>query len=69
LRECDPPITVAVGPEGGIEAAERDLLLGAGFLPVKVAPLTLRFETAAIAGLSLARAAVSHDPSEASRGA
>ena len=67
LRECDPPITVAVGPEGGIEPAERDLLLGAGFLPVKVAPLTLRFETAAIAGLSLARAAVSHDPREASR--
>jgi 16S rRNA (uracil1498-N3)-methyltransferase len=67
LRECDPPITVAVGPEGGIEPAERDLLLGAGFLPVKVAPLTLRFETAAIAGLSIARAAVSHDSTEASR--
>jgi 16S rRNA (uracil1498-N3)-methyltransferase len=67
LRECDPPITVVVGPEGGIEQAERDLLLGAGFLPVKVAPLTLRFETAAIAGLALAQAAVSRARMEAPR--
>ncbi|HEU4585307.1 MAG TPA: RsmE family RNA methyltransferase [Gemmatimonadaceae bacterium] len=66
LRQCDPPVTVAVGPEGGIEPAERDFLIEAGFLPVKVAPLTLRFETAAIAGLSLARAAVSRAPREAS---
>jgi len=58
LREAGPPVTVAVGPEGGIEPAERELLLEAGFVPVRVAPLTLRFETAAIAGLALARAAV-----------
>lgn len=66
LRKCDPPITVAVGPEGGIEAAEREQLLQAGFLPVKVAPLTLRFETAAIAGLALARALAGYGSSEAS---
>ncbi len=67
LREADQPITVAVGPEGGIEPAERGLLLEAGFLPVKIAPLTLRFETAAIAGLALARAASSRGATEASR--
>lgn len=64
LRETDPPITVAVGPEGGVEPAERELLLEAGFLPVNVAPLTLRFETAAIAGLTLARAAVCGESAE-----
>lgn len=65
LRDGEPPITVAVGPEGGIEAAEHGLLLEAGFLPVKVAPLTLRFETAAIAGLALARAVAAAESSEA----
>jgi 16S rRNA (uracil1498-N3)-methyltransferase len=59
LREAEPPVTIAVGPEGGVEPAERELLLEAGFLPVRVAPLTLRFETAAIAGLTIARAALS----------
>jgi 16S rRNA (uracil1498-N3)-methyltransferase len=67
LSEAEPPITVAVGPEGGVEPAERELLLEAGFLPVKVAPLTLRFETAAIAGLTLARAAVNRAAAEVPR--
>lgn len=67
LRETDPPITVAVGPEGGVEPAERAALLEAGFRPVKVAPLTLRFETAAIAGLTLARALV-RDSLDTARG-
>lgn len=52
------PMTIAVGPEGGVEPEERTLLTGAGFLPVCIAPLTLRFETAAIAGLAIARAAL-----------
>jgi len=52
------PITIAVGPEGGVEREERTLLTGAGFVPVRIAPLTLRFETAAIAGLAIARAAL-----------
>lgn len=53
------PITIAVGPEGGLEDDERSELLLAGFVPVKLAPLTLRFETAAMAGLAVARAALS----------
>jgi 16S rRNA (uracil1498-N3)-methyltransferase len=69
LRETDPPITVAVGPEGGVERDEREQLLDAGFQPVKVAPLTLRFETAAIAGLALARTLVRDAETTARSGA
>jgi len=53
------PITIAIGPEGGLEANERSELLGAGFIPVTLAPLTLRFDTAAIASLGIVRAALS----------
>ncbi len=52
------PITIALGPEGGLEPAERAAMLTAGFTPVSLGPLTLRFETAAIAALGVARAAL-----------
>jgi len=51
-------LTLAVGPEGGVEDAERETFVAGGFRLVRVAPLTLRFETAAIAGLAVARAAM-----------
>jgi 16S rRNA (uracil1498-N3)-methyltransferase len=54
----EPPVTVVVGPEGGIEPDERAAFIEAGFTPISVAPTTLRFETAAIAGLALARASL-----------
>ena len=38
---------------------ERSELIGAGFVPVTLAPLTLRFDTAAIASLGIVRAALS----------
>ena len=50
------PITIALGPEGGIEPAERDVFLGAAFLPVKLGPTTLRFETAGVAAVAIAAA-------------
>jgi 16S rRNA (uracil1498-N3)-methyltransferase len=50
------PITIALGPEGGIEPAERDAFLGAAFLPVKLGPSTLRFETAGVAAVAIAAA-------------
>jgi 16S rRNA (uracil1498-N3)-methyltransferase len=50
------PISIAVGPEGGLDDAERNTLIAAGFIPVTIAATTLRFETAAIGGLALARA-------------
>lgn len=49
------PVTIAVGPEGGVEPAERDALVSAGFIPASLGPLTLRFETATIAALAIAR--------------
>jgi len=48
------PVTIALGPEGGMEPAERDVLIGAAFLPVRLAPNTLRFETAGVAAVAIA---------------
>ena len=45
------------GPEGGIEAGEVALLESAGGQPVAIAPATLRFETAGVAGVAILRAA------------
>jgi 16S rRNA (uracil1498-N3)-methyltransferase len=51
-----PPITIALGPEGGMEPAERDVFLGAAFLPVTLGASTLRFETAGVAAVAIAGA-------------
>jgi 16S rRNA (uracil1498-N3)-methyltransferase len=49
-------ITLAVGPEGGFEPDELDLMRGAGFAPASLGASVLRFETAAVAGVAAARA-------------
>lgn len=59
---ADAPVTLAVGPEGGFERDERDALVGAGFRPVALAGHVLRFETAAIAGIAVARALLATHP-------
>ena len=51
-------ITVGIGPEGGIEADERAALVEAGWTPVSLGSTTLRFETAGLAALAIARAAL-----------
>ena len=51
------PITIALGPEGGMEQSERDAFIGAAFLPVKLGDSTLRFETAGVAAVAIAAAA------------
>lgn len=56
--EMIAPLCIAVGPEGGIDAAERDTLVSAGWLPVAIGRSTLRFETAGVAALAIARAAL-----------
>jgi 16S rRNA (uracil1498-N3)-methyltransferase len=53
------PVVVALGPEGGIEPAERESLIAADFLPVRLAGSTLRFETAGIAAIAIAVAELS----------
>ena len=52
------PITIALGPEGGMEPAERDAFIGAAFLPVKLGGTTLRFETAGVAAVAIAAASL-----------
>jgi 16S rRNA (uracil1498-N3)-methyltransferase len=52
------PITIALGPEGGMEQAERDTFIGAAFLPVKLGDSTLRFETAGVAAVAIAVASL-----------
>lgn len=43
------PITVAIGPEGGFAAEERDYLTARAFVPTVLGSHILRFETAAVA--------------------
>ncbi len=49
------PVVMAVGPEGGMEPDELAVLHEAGFRPVRLSSTVLRFETAAIAALAIAR--------------
>jgi len=41
------PVAFAVGPEGGLEAAEVEIARAAGFVPVTIGPFVLRTETVA----------------------
>jgi len=50
------PVSIALGPEGGIEPAELEQFLAADFKPLKLAPNTLRFETAGVAGIAVVTA-------------
>lgn len=43
------PVTVVVGPEGGLSEAERSVLAASGYRSMALARHTLRFETAALA--------------------
>ena len=51
-------IVLAIGPEGGIESDELKALAAAGFRPVRLGPTILRFETAAVSALAIARTAL-----------
>lgn len=64
-----PPVVLAVGPEGGFERRELELLRSAGFAPVSLGNSVLRFETAAIAGVAVARAMLSTPAAESTRAA
>ena len=52
------PVTIAIGPEGGMEPSELDTFIGAAFLPVKLNDSTLRFETAGVAAVAIAAASL-----------
>jgi len=51
-------MAIAVGPEGGFEAEEREILRERRWRPASIGGTTLRFETAAIAALAIARASL-----------
>ncbi len=58
------PVSVLIGPEGGLEEQEHRAAVGAGFRPTVLGPHTLRFETAAIAAaaaVGTARLRGNHD--------
>ena len=46
------PVTLAAGPEAGFSDVEEQLLMRAGFAPVRLGPRVLRTETAALAALA-----------------
>lgn len=57
LRVADArPTALLFGPEGGLEPAERELLLASGWRLARLAENTLRFETAGIAAIAVVRA-------------
>jgi 16S rRNA (uracil1498-N3)-methyltransferase len=49
------PVSIALGPEGGLDDRERQEMIDRGFTPASLVGGTLRFETAGIAALALAR--------------
>ena len=52
-----PPLAVIVGPEGGFDTAERELLLSKPYaLRISLGPRVMRADTAAIAALTLVQA-------------
>lgn len=58
------PVSIIVGPEGGLTDDEREAAVAGGYRPVALAFHTLRFETAALAGaaaITQARMRGAHD--------
>ena len=52
-RPLSAPLTVLIGPEGGLTDEEEQAAVKAGFAAVRLGPRVLRTETAAIAALAL----------------
>jgi 16S rRNA (uracil1498-N3)-methyltransferase len=53
IKQVFFPMAIAVGPEGGFDPGERQLLLDNGFQPAGIGPRILRSETAAIFGAAV----------------
>ena len=50
------PVSVLIGPEGGLAAAERQAAQAVGYRPVRMGPRILRTETAAVVALAVLQA-------------
>ena len=55
LRDVHAPLVLACGPEGGLESGERATFADSGWRAASLGANVLRFETAGIAGLAVAR--------------
>lgn len=53
LPSPEGPVTVLIGPEGGLTPEEISVAQSAGYLPLRLGPRVLRTETAAVAALSV----------------
>jgi RsmE family RNA methyltransferase len=58
LAGCHDPVLIAIGPEGGWNDFERELLNSHRFIAVGLGPRTLRVDTACVALLSLVHASL-----------
>ena len=58
------PVSIAIGPEGGLDEKERDEMIEGGFTPVSLVGATLRFETAGVAALAIVRARLGRGQTE-----
>jgi 16S rRNA (uracil1498-N3)-methyltransferase len=56
LADCEPPLAMAFGPEGGWSETELDLFQAAEWKPASLGHTILRAETAAIAAVAVALA-------------
>jgi 16S rRNA (uracil1498-N3)-methyltransferase len=56
------PVAIALGPEGGLDAREREEMVERGFRPASLIGSTLRFETAGTAALALVRQMLGRSP-------
>lgn len=56
LTSVAPRVELLIGPEGGLDAAELDDAVRAGFTPVRLGPRVLRTETAGIVALAVLQA-------------
>ncbi len=54
--EVSVPVTIVLGPEGGLEASELEQFGAAGFRSATLGGSLLRFETAGVAAVAVARA-------------
>jgi 16S rRNA (uracil1498-N3)-methyltransferase len=66
--DCDQPLRIVVGPEGGLTPAEVELGTRGGARPVRLVPAVLRVETAAIAAATWALLQCEREPLRASEG-
>ncbi|MCY4450824.1 MAG: 16S rRNA (uracil(1498)-N(3))-methyltransferase [Immundisolibacterales bacterium] len=52
LPDPEPPVTILVGPEGGLDPTESQRVDANGFVAARLGPRTMRTETAAITGVA-----------------